>query len=119
VSTASVHNDLHARRCQRYGGPVTNPIAEACIDCTRHLPTMPRTWTRALVAEAIRDWTGVVGSPPTYRDWTPSRTRALRWTAEHPRWPSASVVSALWSSHPDPWPSAVRDALDRQHHVAA
>ncbi len=110
VSLASVHNYLNAHRCPGCEGPVTNPLAEACRECTRHAPTVPRTWTCEDVRRAIADWTDAHGAPPTYRDWTPSRSKDTRWHAENPRWPSAAVVAALWADRPQPWQSAIRDA---------
>jgi hypothetical protein len=110
VSLASVHNYLNARRCPVCDGPVTNPLANACRECTRSLPTIPRSWTREEARRAIADWIAAHGGPPTYRDWTPSRSSLGAWQAESPRWPSAAVVAALWADEPNPWRSALRDA---------
>jgi AcrR family transcriptional regulator len=110
VSPASAHNYLHARDCPGCGGPITNPHATLCTECTRHLPTVERTWTRAQVRAAIDDWQREHGAPPSYREWTPSRERPGRWEAESPRWPSAAVVCDLYGDEREPWNAALRDA---------
>jgi hypothetical protein len=46
VSVSSVGNYLRARSCPECGGPVTNPLAVRCRDCTAHEPTIARAWTR-------------------------------------------------------------------------
>jgi hypothetical protein len=110
VSRSSVHNYLQARHCPECGGPVTNPSAERCASCAALRPTVARTWTRAEVCAAIRDWQGEHGRSPTHRDWTPSRHHPGRWEADSPRWPSAAVVCDLYAERPDPWNAALRDA---------
>ncbi|MDA0172958.1 hypothetical protein OJ998_27905 [Solirubrobacter taibaiensis] len=98
VSRASAYNYLQARTCPGCGQPVTAPSAARCRECTRHEPTVARTWTCADVLAALRAWTGEHGAPPRYREWTPSREQPGRWEAESPRWPSAAVVAALFGS---------------------
>jgi AcrR family transcriptional regulator len=110
VSRSSVHNYLQARHCPECGGPVTNPSAERCAACTASRPAVARTWTRAEVRAAIRDWQDEHGRPPTHREWTPSRRNPGRWEDENPRWPSAAVVCDLYAERPDPWNAALRDA---------
>lgn len=110
VSVSSVGNYLRARSCPECGGPVTNPLAVRCRDCTAHEPTIARAWTRDSVRAAIGDWQVEHGRPPTYRQWTPSRGRPGRWEAESPRWPSAAVVCELYREREDPWNAALADA---------
>ena len=86
------------------------PGAERCAGCTRHEPTVARAWTRAEVLAAVRAWRAERGRPPSYRDWTPSRSRPGRWEAESPRWPSAAVVCRLFAGHDDPWNAALTQA---------
>ncbi len=110
VSRSSVHNYLQARSCPECSGPVTNPSAERCAACSSTRPAVSRSWTRADVRAAIREWESEHGRPPSHRDWTPSRRQPGRWEAEHPRWPSAAVVCHLYADRPDPWNSALQDA---------
>jgi hypothetical protein len=110
VSRSSVHNYLKAGTCPDCGGPVTNPLAERCAPCTTHEPTVTRSWNRAAVRDAIREWHSEHGRPPSCRDWTPARSNPGRWEADSPRWPSAAVVCDLYRDHPDPWNSALTDA---------
>jgi hypothetical protein len=118
VSRSSAYNYLSARDCPSCGAPLTSPTAEACRECTRHLPSVARAWSREEALEAIRDWTREHGRPPTYRDWTPSRERPGRWEAESPRWPSAAAVCACYPDTPEPWLSALRDSVgDSEDHV--
>src|ERR1700727_2835678 len=37
-------------------------------------PTTAPAWTVEAVRAAIRDWTDTYGRPPSYHEWTPSRT---------------------------------------------
>ena len=111
VSRSSAYNYLSARDCPGCGAPLTSPTADACRECTRHLPSVARAWTREEALEAIRDWTREHGRPPTYRDWTPSRRRPGRWEAESPRWPSAAAVCACYPDSAEPWLSALRDSV--------
>ncbi len=106
VSRASAYNYLRARDCPVCRRPVTSPQAERCLECTRHEPSVPRVWTREEAIAALRDWAYAYGRPPSYRDWTPNRDRPGRWEADSPRWPSASVVAALF----DGWNRALRAA---------
>jgi hypothetical protein len=110
VSVSTVHNYLRARACPECGGPVPTPRAERCIACTAHEPTIQSPWMRDAVCDAIRAWTEEHGRPPTYHEWTPSRSRPGRWEAESPRWPSAAVVCDLYADRPDPWNAALADA---------
>ncbi|HWK29095.1 MAG TPA: helix-turn-helix domain-containing protein [Solirubrobacter sp.] len=110
VSRSSAYNYLSARACPRCGLPVTSPSADACRECTRHEPSIARSWTCEDALEAIRDWTDEHGRPPTYRDWTPSRDAPGRWEAESPRWPSAAAVCACFPDSPTPWLTALREA---------
>jgi AcrR family transcriptional regulator len=118
VSRSSAYNYLSARDCPGCGSPLPSPSAEACRECTRHLPSVARAWTREEALDAIRDWTAEHGRPPTYRDWTPSRRRPGRWEAESPRWPSAAAVCACYPDSTEPWLSALRDSVgDADDHV--
>jgi len=110
VSASTAGNYLRAGRCPGCGGPVVKPGAERCAACTRHEPTVARTWTRDDVLEAVRAWRAEHGGAPTYRAWTPSRATPGRWEAESPRWPSAAVVCQLFAGHPDPWNAALAEA---------
>ena len=110
VSTSTAGNYLRATTCPACGGPVVKPGAERCAACSRHEPTVVREWTRAQALRAIAEWCAEHGRPPTYRDWTPSRTTPGRWEAESPRWPSATVVSALFAGCADPWNAALAEA---------
>ena len=110
VSTSTAGNYLRAGPCPGCGGPVVKPGAERCAGCTRHEPTVARTWTRPEVLEAVRAWCAAHGAPPSYRDWTPSRSRPGRWEAESPRWPSAAVVCHLFADRDDPWNAALAEA---------
>jgi hypothetical protein len=110
VSVSSVGNYLRARPCPGCGGPVTSPRASRCRDCTAHEPTLARAWTRAAVRSALREWRLEHGMPPTYQEWTPSRSCPGRWEAESPRWPSAAVVCDLYHDHEGPWNAALLDA---------
>ena len=110
VSVSTVHNYLRARACPECGGPVPTPRAERCIVCTAHEPTIQSPWTREAVSDAIRAWTEEHGRPPTYHEWTPSRSRPGRWEAESPRWPSAAVVCDLYADRPDRWNAALAEA---------
>ncbi len=110
VSASSVHNYLCARDCPDCGGPVTNPSAGRCAACAVVEPTVRRQWTAEAVRTAIRQWQAEHGSPPTYRDWTPTRENPGRWEAASPRWPSAAVACDLYRHAPDPWNAALRDA---------
>ena len=111
VSRSSVHNYLNAQPCPRCAGPVTNPRATLCRDCTRHEPSVARTWTRPEVRRAILDWTEVHAQPPTFRDWTPAGS--ARWDDA---WPTSAVVCRLYDDGPDPWNAALRDAGARARH---
>jgi hypothetical protein len=110
VSVSSVNNYLRARPCPDCSGPMTSPRAARCGACAARDPSVPRPWTREAVRGAIRDWHAVHGAPPTYRDWTPSRTAPGLWEAESPRWPSAAVVCDLYGDRDDPWNAALADA---------
>jgi hypothetical protein len=110
VSVSSVHNYLRARTCPECGGPVPSPLAARCIACTAHMPTVQSLWTLETVRDAIRAWTEDHGRPPTYHEWTPSRSRPGRWEAESPRWPSAAVVCDVYRDRADPWNAALVDA---------
>jgi len=98
VSRASAYNYLQARDCPDCGEPVTAPTASRCRDCTRHEPTIARTWTREEIGAALRAWHAEHGSFPRYRDWTPRRGKPGRWEAESPRWPSAAGLFGTWSA---------------------
>jgi hypothetical protein len=67
-------------------------------------------WTREGVRAAIHAWEDQYGRPPSYREWTPSRSDPGRWEAESPRWPNAATVRELYRDHPDPWNAALLDA---------
>ena len=110
VGTSTVHNYLRAGSCPQCGGPVASPRADRCIACTAHEPTIQAAWTRAMVAEAIRAWTAEHGRPPSYHDWTPSRSFPGLWEAESPRWPSAAVVCDVYCDYRNPWNAALVDA---------
>ena len=110
VSPSTVGNYLRARPCPGCGGPVTSRQASRCRNCTAHEPTVVRAWTCESVCEAIRDWQREHGRPPTYREWTPSRTRPGRWERESPRWPSAAVVCDLYADRDEPWNAALVEA---------
>ena len=110
VSVSSVHNYLRARTCPDCGGPVPSPLAARCIACTAHEPTVPSAWTRDGVRDAICAWTEERGRPPSYREWTPSRSRPGPWEAESPRWPSAAVVCDFYRDRANPWNAALADA---------
>jgi Homeodomain-like domain len=110
VSVSTVNNYLRATTCTQCGGPVPSPRATRCIACTAGEPTRPSAWTRQAVREAIRAWTEEHGEPPSYRDWTPSRSRPGRWEAESPRWPSAATVCELYRERDEAWNAALADA---------
>jgi hypothetical protein len=110
VSVSTVNNHLSAGRCPQCGGPVASPRAERCIACTAHEPTIQRAWTRESVREAIREWGAEHGRPPSYHQWTPSRSSPGVWEAESPRWPSAAVVCDAYDDHLNPWNAALLDA---------
>ncbi|MEZ5123126.1 MAG: helix-turn-helix transcriptional regulator [Solirubrobacterales bacterium] len=110
VSVSSVRNYLNARRCPRCGGVLPSPRAEVCRPCHGPAPTVPRSWTRPAVREAIGQWFAEYGRGPSYRDWTPSPARPGRWEAENPRWPSAATVCDLYADHEQPWTAALLDA---------
>jgi hypothetical protein len=110
VSVSTVHNYLKARTCPDCGGPVPSPRALRCIACTAHLPTVQSPWTRAAVCEAIQAWADEHGGPPSYRDWTPSRSTVAQWELENPRWPSAAVVCDVYGGGPSSWNAALIDA---------
>jgi hypothetical protein len=74
------------------------------------LPTVQSLWTVETVHDGIRAWTEEHGRPPTYHEWTPSRSRPGRWEAESPRWPSAAVVCDIYRDRADPWNAALVDA---------
>jgi hypothetical protein len=110
VSVSTVHNYLSAGTCPQCGGPVASPRAERCIGCTANEATVTRTWTRDAVRSAIREWTEEHGSPPSYHEWTPSRSFPGVWEAESPRWPSAAVVCDAYDDYVNPWNAALVDA---------
>jgi AcrR family transcriptional regulator len=110
VSVSTVHNYLGAGACRQCGGPVASPRAERCIECTASEPTVTRTWTRETVRSAIRAWTDGHGHPPSYHEWTPSRSFPGVWEAESPRWPSAAVVCDAYDDFLNPWNAALIDA---------
>ena len=110
VSVSTVHNYLRAGTCRQCGGPVASPRAERCIGCTANEPTVTRTWTRDAVRSAIRAWTHEHGDPPSYHEWTPSRSFPGVWEAESPRWPSAAVVCDAYDDFVNPWNAALLDA---------
>jgi Homing endonuclease associated repeat/Homeodomain-like domain len=110
VSTSTVHNYLSAGTCAQCGGPVASPRARRCLCCASREPTIQRAWTGGTVQEAVRDWTNEHGRPPTYHEWTPSRSTPGLWEAESPRWPSAAVVCDLYADHRNPWNAALVDA---------
>jgi hypothetical protein len=117
-SAALEQAGLDARRLTFPSTVAERVTADACRECTRHLPSVARAWSREEALEAIRDWTREHGRPPTYRDWTPSRERPGRWEAESPRWPSAAAVCACYPGTPEPWLSALRDSVgDSEDHV--
>ena len=86
------------------------PRAERCIRCTANEPTVTRTWTREAVRSASRAWTDEHGEPPSYHEWTPSRSFPDVWEAESPRWPSAAVVCDAYDDFVNPWNAALLDA---------
>ena len=110
VSPSTVYRYLNARSCPQCGGVLPSPLAERCRDCSRSAPTITRSWTRAEVRAAIAEWHALTGRAPSYRDWTPSRSRTGRWARESPRWPSASVVCDLYADAANPWNAALQDA---------
>lgn len=110
VSVSTVHNYLRAGTCPQCGGPVASPRAERCLSCTANEPTIPRVWTRETVVEAIRAWATEHGHPPSYHDWTPSRSFPGVWEAESPRWPSAAVVCDIYTDRRNPWNAAIAEA---------
>jgi hypothetical protein len=110
VSVSSVGNYLRARPCPDCGGPITSPRATRCGECAAHAPTVVRAWTRETVCEAVRDWHSERGRPPTYHEWTPSRTHPGVWEDQSPRWPSAAVVCDLYRDRDDPWNAALVEA---------
>jgi hypothetical protein len=116
VSRSSVHNYLNAQACPRCAGPVTNPHAALCLQCTRHQPSVARTWTRADVRRSVLEWTEEHAQPPTYRDWTPACTDRAEWDVTTQCWPTAAVVCRLYDDCTDPWNGALRDAGARARH---
>lgn len=110
VSRSTVHNYLRAGRCPQCGGPVVSPRAERCLACTAAEPTIPSTWSRDAIKQAIRAWTADRGRAPSYHEWTPSRSFPGAWEAESPRWPSAAVVCAAYDEFRNPWNAALADA---------
>ncbi len=110
VSISTVHNYLHAGTCKQCGGPVTSPRAQRCIACAAHVPTIQSAWTRDTVRGAIRAWTAEHGRPPSYHEWTPTRSHPGVWEAESPRWPSAAVVCDAYDDYRNPWNAALVDA---------
>ena len=102
VSVSSVHNYLRARTCPDCGGPVPARWPRAASPAPRICrPFSARGHPRPC---ATRFSPGLEehGRPPTYHEWTPSRTRPGRWEAESPRWPSAAVVCDVYRDRADP-----------------
>lgn len=110
VSISTVHNYLRAGSCPQCGGPVASPRAERCVTCTAHEPSVERSWSRGRVRDAIRAWAKEHGSPPSYHQWTPSRTHPDQREADSPRWPSAAVVCDAYDEYRNPWNAALIDA---------
>jgi hypothetical protein len=99
------------RGCGAYTQP-RNGKGDAYAYCkTCHPGAIERRWTPERVLEAMLVWELRYGRLPSSYDW--SRTHARRRGGEalrrvnHSRWPSASVVTAVWGS----W-SAARSAID-------
>lgn len=62
-----------------------------------------RTWTRELIAQAMRHWRAATGDWPTQLDWTPSQSERRGRTAALAEWrrgdyPSASSVRVVYGS---------------------
>jgi len=94
------------RGCGAYTQP-RNGKGDAYAYCKRcHPGAIERRWTRELVIEAMGECRERYGRLPSSYDWSRSHARrrggeALRRLTEG-RWPSASVVSALFET----WPAA-------------
>jgi hypothetical protein len=98
------------RGCGAYTQP-RNGKGDAYAYCKHcHPGAIERRWTQESVLDAMRDWRRRYGRLPSSYDW--SRTHARRRGGEalrrlnDGRWPSASVVTAVWGS----W-SAARRAI--------
>jgi hypothetical protein len=73
----------------------------------RVVPQTVGPWTRDEIVTAIQTWAFFFGSPPRYRDWTPSQHTAAetdRWF-EGP-WPTARQVTGAFTT----WNDALRAA---------
>ena len=91
--------------CRGCGAPTQprNDKGDAYAYCKRcHPGAIDPRWTREGVLAAMGDWRDRFGWLPSSYDW--SRTHARRRGGEalrrlnHGRWPSASVVTAVWGS---------------------
>ena len=76
----------------------------------RH-PGVPRSWDRASILRALRQWVGETGSAPRRVDWCGERpghagAAQRKWMDEHPRWPSSSCVAGHFGS----WSAALEAA---------
>jgi Homing endonuclease associated repeat/Helix-turn-helix domain of resolvase len=74
-------------------------------------PGTPGRWSDEAILQALRDWTGEVGSPPRRQDWSGENPRLAsaaqrKWMREHPYWPSSSCVTSHFGS----WSRALESA---------
>ena len=94
------------RGCGSYTQP-RNGKGDAYAYCKRcHPGAIERQWTRELVIAAMSEWKARYGKLPSSYDWSRTHSRRRGGEAQRRltegRWPSSSVVTALWGS----WPAA-------------
>ena len=90
------------RGCGAYTQP-RNGKGDAYAYCKRcHPGAIERRWTRELVISAMLAWHEHYGRLPSSYDWSRTHARGRGGSAlrrlEDGRWPSASVISALFGT---------------------
>jgi len=100
-----VRRERYRGRCRGCGRPTRGSdgpgrAPEWCPECA---PARRRRWSDERLLDAVREWTGLTGAPPTLYDWSPAHAPAghrgaARYLAEHGRWPNASSVARRFGS---------------------
>jgi hypothetical protein len=105
ISLDTARRYVRAHPCDECSGPVVagGRLCQRCTLIDRAQPVF--THERAL--QAMRAWAAETGEPPRFAEWQTLRLGgAEKWTAEHPRFPSANMAARLFGS----WEVALRAA---------
>ena len=105
ISLDTAYRYFRATLCTACSGPVVaggDPCQRSSL-----LGRVQRAFTREQALDALRAWARETGDPRRRAAWQTQRFGgAAKWTAERPRFPSASMISRLFGS----WEAAQRGA---------